>query len=102
MAKDVGNEEKVVAKRAPKAKPAPVDGEGSVKGFQPVAWVKHAWEVSEQFLREVRTELKKVTWPSRNETLASTGVVLIIVFLVAIYLGGVDMALSKIIGAILR
>jgi preprotein translocase subunit SecE len=69
---------------------------------KPVAMVRAAYEASGQFLREVRTELKKVTWPSRKETLASTGVVLVIVFIVAAYLGLVDLLLSHVIGAILH
>lgn len=48
-----------------------------------------------QFFREVKIELKKVTWPSRKETLASTSVVLVLVFLVAIFLGLVDIVLSR-------
>ena len=42
-------------------------------------------------------ELKKVTWPTRKETIASTSVVLITVFLVGFYLGVVDLGLSRLI-----
>ncbi len=52
---------------------------------------------AQQFFREVRVELKKVTWPTRKETIASTSVVLITVFLVAFYLGVVDLGLSRLI-----
>ena len=52
---------------------------------------------AKQFFREVRVELKKVTWPSRKETIASTSVVLITVILVAFYLGVVDLGLSRLI-----
>jgi preprotein translocase subunit SecE len=55
-----------------------------------------------QFFRDVRSELRKVTFPSRKETLASTVVVLIAVFAVALYLGLVDFVLSMIISSILR
>jgi len=48
-----------------------------------------------QFLREVRVELSKVTWPSRKDTIASTSVVLVIVILIAAFLGIVDLGLSK-------
>ncbi|MEW5724929.1 MAG: preprotein translocase subunit SecE [Thermodesulfobacteriota bacterium] len=48
-----------------------------------------------QFFREVRVELRKVTWPSRKETMASTSVILVVVFLVALYLGAVDIILSR-------
>ncbi|MFH1136271.1 MAG: preprotein translocase subunit SecE [Pseudomonadota bacterium] len=50
---------------------------------------------AKQFFREVKVELKKVTWPSRKETIASTSVVLIVVFLISIFLGVVDIALSR-------
>ena len=50
-----------------------------------------------QFLREVRVETKKVTWPTRKETLASTVVVLVTTFIIAFFLGGVDLFLSKLV-----
>jgi preprotein translocase subunit SecE len=58
-------------------------------------------EKVKQFLREVKTELRKVTWPQRKETVASTSIVLIIVIIIAIFLGLVDLGLSKIIKVIL-
>jgi preprotein translocase subunit SecE len=54
-----------------------------------------------QFLKEVRFELKRVTWPSRKETIAGTMVVLIIVLIVASYLGIVDFGLSELIKTVL-
>lgn len=57
---------------------------------------------TKQFFREVRIELKKVTWPSRKETIASTSVVIVLVFIIAVYLGIVDVALSKAIKMILH
>jgi preprotein translocase subunit SecE len=59
--------------------------------------IKEFWKAAEQFFREVRVELKKVTWPSRKETIASTSVVLITVILVAFFLGIVDLGLSRLI-----
>jgi len=50
-----------------------------------------------QFLREVKTELKKITWPARKETIASTVVVIVIVLVACVYLGIVDMILSRLI-----
>jgi preprotein translocase subunit SecE len=55
-----------------------------------------------QFLRDVQSELRKVTFPSRKETLASTAVVIIVVFIVATYLGVVDFALSLVLTSIFR
>jgi preprotein translocase subunit SecE len=54
------------------------------------------------FLTDVRVELKKVTWPSRQDTIASTGVVIVVVFLISFYLGIIDIALSKMIAAMFR
>ncbi len=59
--------------------------------------IKEFLQKAKQFFREVRVELKKVTWPSRKETIAATSVVLITVILVAFFLGLVDLGLSRII-----
>jgi preprotein translocase subunit SecE len=55
-----------------------------------------------QFLREVKIELKKVTWPSRNQTLGSTLVVIVLVIIISLFLGIVDMGLSSVIRAVFR
>lgn len=54
-----------------------------------------------QFLGNVKSELKKVTWPSRKDTYASTTVVIVLVLLCAVFLGGVDIILSRLIRLIL-
>ena len=54
-----------------------------------------------QFLKDAKVELKKVVWPTPKQTMASTAVVIIIVFIVAIYLGLVDFALAKLVKFIL-
>ncbi len=59
--------------------------------------IKDYWQKTKQFFREVRVEMKKVTWPSRKETIASTSVVLITVILVAFFLGIVDLGLSRLV-----
>jgi preprotein translocase subunit SecE len=48
------------------------------------------------FLREVKLELKKVSWPSRREISGSTGVVIVSVIIVAVYLGILDTVLQQI------
>ena len=55
-----------------------------------------------QFLREVKVELKKVTWPSRKQTIGSTVVVIVLVIVVSLFLGIVDIGLSSLIRVILR
>jgi preprotein translocase subunit SecE len=47
------------------------------------------------FYSDVRTEMKKVTSPSRKEVQASTAVVIITVFLFAFYFWVVDLAISQ-------
>lgn len=59
------------------------------------------FEKVKQFLKEVKIELKKVVWPTRKDTIASTSVVIVLVFIIAIFLGLVDFGLSKIIRVIL-
>jgi preprotein translocase subunit SecE len=43
------------------------------------------------FLKEVRVELKKVTWPSQQETIKYTLVVILISLAVAFFLGAADL-----------
>jgi preprotein translocase subunit SecE len=54
-----------------------------------------------QFFHEVKAELKKVNWPTRKETVASTSVVLVIVLIIAVFLFIVDQGLSFLIRIIL-
>ncbi|KPJ75482.1 MAG: preprotein translocase subunit SecE [Deltaproteobacteria bacterium SG8_13] len=55
-----------------------------------------------QFLREVKVELKKVAWPSRKQTFGSTLVVIILVTIIAFFLGAVDIGLSSLVKLVLR
>jgi len=47
-----------------------------------------------QFLKEVRTEVKKVTWPTKNETINITIVVIIGILILSVFLSLVDALLS--------
>ena len=46
------------------------------------------------YVRDVRVEMNKVSWPSRRELRDSTLVVIVMVFLVAVFIGIVDRALT--------
>lgn len=48
-----------------------------------------------QFIKDSIAELKKVSWPSRDEVMASTRVVIIAVLLFAVLLGVVDLLLYQ-------
>ena len=47
-----------------------------------------------EFIQEVRQEVAKVTWPSRKETLVTTGMVFLMVFLAAMFFFVVDQVLA--------
>ena len=47
-----------------------------------------------EFLRQVRQETSKVTWPSRKETMISTGMVFLMVILAAVFFFIVDQVLA--------
>jgi len=54
-----------------------------------------------KFFTQVKQEGDKVTWPSKNETLSVTMVVIVMIFIAAIFFTFVDWALYSIIGKIL-
>jgi preprotein translocase subunit SecE len=55
-----------------------------------------------KFLQEVRQETSKVTWPSRNETLISTVMVLVMVALASIFFLLADQIIAWLIQAVLN
>jgi len=59
------------------------------------------FEKIKQFLSEFRVEMRKVSWPSRKEAVASTGVVLVVVVIIASYLGLADLLFSKLLRLLL-
>ncbi|TVR99302.1 MAG: preprotein translocase subunit SecE [Rhodospirillales bacterium] len=54
-----------------------------------------------QFIREIRQETSKVTWPTRKETTISTGMVFLMVVLAALFFMGVDWILGMAVRAFL-
>jgi len=55
-----------------------------------------------QFLREVRAELEKVSWPGRQAVQAATIVVIALVVLLAVFIGAVDFVVSRVLGLFFR
>ncbi len=47
-----------------------------------------------QFVREVRQEVSKVTWPTRKETVITTGMVFLMVILAALFFFTIDQILA--------
>jgi len=64
--------------------------------------IKSYLDTSIQFLREVKVELKKVTWPTRKQTMGSTVVVIILVMIISLFLGVVDAGLSGLLRLVLK
>ncbi len=55
-----------------------------------------------EFLSDVKAELKKVTWPSRKETISTAWVVVVIILLISFYLGVCDLVLQKLLKTVIR
>ena len=56
--------------------------------------IKEVVPQSREFLVEVVSELRKVHWPTRQETVAATVVVIVVVLIVSLWLGLVDGLIS--------
>ena len=48
-----------------------------------------------EFTQEVLAEFRKVTWPSRQELVNSTIVVIVVTVVLALFLGAVDIVLAR-------
>jgi len=66
--------------------------------WNPTVWM----ESSRQYLSDVRTEFRKVTWPSQREYVGGTVGVVVIVAILTLVLGLIDVGLSEIMELILR
>ena len=54
-----------------------------------------------KFLQEVRSETEKVTWPTRRETLITTGMVFVMVAISSIFFLGADMIIRFLVTLVL-
>ena len=54
-----------------------------------------------KYLREVRSEMTKVTWPTRGQTVKMTLMVIVVSVVIGVFIGSLDILLSRIAGAIL-
>jgi len=81
---------------------APSQQKALAKARREPGKIKGYIDTSVQFLREVKIELKKVTWPPRKQTMGSTVVVIIMVMIISLFLGVVDLGLSSLIRVVLH
>jgi len=63
--------------------------------------LKKLWETIREFLLDVRSELRKVTYPTYGETIGSTTVVIVLVVVVSLFLALADLLLVRVIGRII-
>lgn len=54
------------------------------------------------FFSEVKSELSKVVWPSREETIRLTGIVIVVSAVVGIFIGSLDYILTIVTGLIIK
>ena len=103
---DVNGKANVSAEAAsqvtPVTKPAIAKKKSSVSSVAAAKPKTNVFQSSIQFLREVKIELKKVTWPSRKQTIGSTVVVIALVLLISLFLGFVDIGLSSLMRAVFQ
>ena len=64
--------------------------------------IKEWWPSTRSFFRDVWLEMKKVSWPSRNEVVGTTVVVVVACFLFGFYLFVVDVGLSWVLDRIFK
>ena len=59
------------------------------------------WNKLTNFVKDVRTEFSKVSWPSREDLIGSTGVVLVFSAVFAVFIGIFDLIISFVWGVLL-
>jgi preprotein translocase subunit SecE len=59
------------------------------------------FEKTKIFFQEVSSELKKVSWPTRQQTVSATVVVIVLTVIVSFFLGIVDVILARLVGTIM-
>ncbi|MFN4244706.1 MAG: preprotein translocase subunit SecE [Brevinematia bacterium] len=54
------------------------------------------------FFKDVIEEMKKVSWPPKEEVISSSGIVIVFILILAVILGLVDFIASTVIGLLLK
>ncbi len=66
--------------------------------MNPANWISN----TRQYFEEVESEWKKITWPPRNEAVAGTIGVFVVVAIITVVLAVVDYGLSQLMGMVLQ
>jgi preprotein translocase subunit SecE len=56
----------------------------------------------QDFFKDLKGEIKKVTFPSRNETVGSTAVVIVFVLIMGVFLALIDTVLVRVVSQIIQ
>ncbi|MCX7000947.1 MAG: preprotein translocase subunit SecE [Candidatus Sumerlaeota bacterium] len=64
--------------------------------------IRQWYEKISNFLKDVKVEMKKVTWPSRDELVTYTVVVIVVVFILSVYIGVIDKVFGSFLELFLR
>jgi preprotein translocase subunit SecE len=64
--------------------------------------IRQWYEKIRNFLKDVKVEMKKVTWPSRDELTTYTVVVIVVVFILSVYIGIIDKVFGSFLELFLR
>lgn len=79
-------------------------GRDASPGFSPAPSGRNRVEVMAnpfEFIQQVRAEATKVTWPTRRETLITTGLVILMVVVAAIFFVSVDQAIRLLVSFVM-
>jgi preprotein translocase subunit SecE len=55
-----------------------------------------------QYLKDVRAEMMKVSWPARNELMGATMLVIVLSLLMAVFVYTCDQVINRIVGLLLK
>jgi preprotein translocase subunit SecE len=59
------------------------------------------WQKIKHFFSETRVEMRKVTWPTRDELKESTKIVIVATFVVTLFIGVIDQILTLVVRRLL-
>ena len=102
MSRAIRRQQSATPKDAPTTRGIRLKQPRPSRGAKPPVTPKKRFRLSQpRFLEEIVSELKKVTWPSRDETRYLTMVVIVVAVAVGLVLGGVDIFFNWLIDRLL-
>ena len=75
---------------------------GALAGIICLVLIVKYFQAIRKFLMEVRVELGKVAWSTRQELIGSTVVVIVVTGIMAVFIGIIDLVLSKFLSVLFK